>query len=312
MTNSIAGILTIVIYFALGKVLAYAGVLQHREIAAIKKIVLTIALPPMLFLSFSQLELELSHIPVTLAVFSLNAVLFFIGVLIFRIKGKPARLVPLIMCSMNFSLVGIPLFVSLFSMEHLHHYVILGVGHELFFWFAFYSLFSHILVKEKTGYSPAAAIIRSPIAWGILLGCIASIAGVNLSQGTTAITMGIFKALEGLSALAGPLILIYIGTLFSVEKTVMKQSLQLIAVRLVGMFSLGYLLKFLVVDHFIPTSVYADASWFLLMSLPPVFALPMIAADYLDDRENNVLSNMIVLQVPLTAVMFFTYRLLMN
>jgi hypothetical protein len=48
------------------------------------------------------------------------------------------------------------------------------------------------------------------------------------------------------------------------------------------------------------------------MSLPPVFALPMIAADYLDDRENNVLGNMIVLQVPITAVLFFTYRLLMS
>jgi hypothetical protein len=78
------------------------------------------------------------------------------------------------------------------------------------------------------------------------------------------------------------------------------------------MFSLGYLLKFLIVDHFIPPSNYADAAWFLLMSLPPVFALPMIAADYLDDRENNVLGNMIVLQVPITAVLFFTYRLLMS
>jgi predicted permease len=312
MTSSIAGILTIVIYFALGKVLAQLGVLQNREIVAIKKIVLTIALPPMLFLSFSQLNLELSHIPVTLVVFSLNAVLFFIGVLIFRMKGKSARLVPLIMCSMNFSLVGIPLFVSLFSMERLHHYVILGVGHELFFWFAFYTLFSRILVKEKTGHSPGSALVRSPIAWGILLGCIASIAGFDLSQGTTALSMGIFASLEGLSALAGPLILIYIGSLFSVEKTVVKQSLQLIAIRLVGMFSLGYLLKFLIVDHFIPPSNYADAAWFLLMSLPPVFALPMIAADYLDDRENNVLGNMIVLQVPITAVLFFTYRLLMS
>jgi hypothetical protein len=83
---------------------------------------------------------------------------------------------------MNFALIGIPMYESLFGIENLHHYTMFGVGNEIFGWFVFYFMFRWFLTKGKIKKSINIDFLKSPIVWGIILGCLASILNLNLSM----------------------------------------------------------------------------------------------------------------------------------
>ena len=150
MDQAAAGILKIVIFLFLGVLFRKKSVLNQQSIEGLKKIILYLAIPAILFLSFSNLDFNLSFLPVTAAVFSINFIMFWFGVLIFKLRGSKHRLLPLSLSTMNFALLGIPLYDAVYGIENLHHYTVLGVGNEIFIWFVFYFMFRWFLSSKHT------------------------------------------------------------------------------------------------------------------------------------------------------------------
>ncbi len=75
-------------------------------------------------------------------------------------------------------------------------------------------------------------------------------------------------------------------------------------------YLIGYGLKYLILDAFITASPGSDAAFFLLVSLPAVFSVPILAAEYLEEKELLILNNTIVLHACFTIVLFSAYALL--
>jgi malate permease and related proteins len=304
MNQAAAGILKIVIFLVLGVSFRTGGVLKKTGIAGIKKIILDLAIPAVLFLSFSRLEFKLSFIPVILAVFSINFILFWIGVLLYKATGSKFTLLPLILSTMNFALLGIPLYDAVYGIDNLHHYTMLGVGHEFFMWFVFYFLFRWFLSggREKKGIN--TAFLKSPIIWSIVLGCLFSILKIDISDSGNALVLGISESISSASMLTTPLILIFIGYNISISFSLLVKSIKYIIIRLLAAFAIGFLFKFIVLDRFIESSVYYDSAYFLLLALPPVFAIPILAADYLEEDDLILLNNIIVTHALVTVFLF--------
>ena len=262
MIQAASGILKIIIFLAIGVLFRRSGILKDREIAGVKKIVLYLAIPSVLFLSFSSLKFDLSFIPVTAVVFSINLILFWLGVLIYKLTGSKNRILPLTFCTMNFSLIGIPLYEAVFGVENLHFYTLLGVGNEIFIWIVFYFLFRWFLSKGTAEKKINTGFLKSPVIWGLLLGCAFSIFNIDISSSENFIVSGIYQSITGLSKITSPLILLFIGFNISLSPDHLKQSIKLTLMRLILAFSLGYALKFIVIDRFVPGSVYFDAAFF--------------------------------------------------
>lgn len=310
MIQSTAGILKIVIFLLLGVFLRSGGVLKKSDIDGLKKIILYIAIPSVLFLSFSRLDFNLSFVPVTAAIFTINFGLFWLGVLIYKLGSSKDRILTLCMSTMNFALIGIPLYEAIFGLENLHNYTMLGVGNEIFVWFVFFFMFRWFLSSGKTEKGINKAFIKSPIIWSIIAGCVFSIAGLDLSVVENPLVNGVYQALENASKLTTPLILIFIGFNISISPDYIKKSIKITLIRFVFAFIIGYLIKFLVLDHFIEPNILSNSAFFLLISLPPVFALPILAAEYIDDEEMAVLNNSIILHALVTIIVFSVYALL--
>ncbi len=304
MEQAAAGILKIVIFLVIGVFFRNTGILKDREMAGIKKIILYVAIPAVLFLSFSRLNFNLSFIPITAVVFSINFILFWIGVLLFKLTGSKNRLLPLFLSTMNFGLIGIPLYEAVFGLEYLHHYTVLGIGNEIFVWFVFNFMFRWFLSRGQAGKGINTGFIKSPIVWSIILGCLFSILNLDISQSSNFIIRGIYTAVDGASGITTPLILIFIGYNISITTAYLKRSVILFLQRLTAALAVGYLLKYIVLDKVIEGSGYYDSAFFLLITLPPIFALPILAADYLDNDESVLLNNTIVIHALITIIMF--------
>jgi len=304
-----SGLLKIIIFLILGLGLKKGGILKDSDIEGLKKIILHLAIPAVLFLSFSNLDFNIGLIPVIVVVFAIDFILFWFGVLLYRVTGSRHRILPLILSTMNFALIGIPLYEAIFGIENIHHYTMMGIGNEIYGWFVFYFMFRWFLTKGRVSGGVNAGFIKSPIVWAIILGCVFSVFDLNISSADNIFVQGIYDTLAASSKLTTPLILIFIGYNFSVKVTHLKQSIMLVMLRLASACSIGYFLKWAFLDSFIESSVYYNAAFFLLITLPAIFALPILAAEYLEEDETAVLNNTIVLHSIVTIVLFALYSI---
>ncbi|MBF9016979.1 MULTISPECIES: AEC family transporter [unclassified Oceanispirochaeta] len=309
MDQAASGILKIVIFLLLGVLFRKKSVLNQQSIEGLKKIILYLAIPSILFLSFSRLDFNLSFLPVTAAVFSINFIMFWFGVLIFKSRGSKHRLLPLSLSTMNFALLGIPLYDAVYGIENLHHYTVLGVGNEIFIWFVFYFMFRWFLSSEHAESTEWKSFYKNPVIWGIILGCMAGLFKIDITAGDNFIVSSVSDVIVSASKLTTPLILVFIGFNISLSSKYTFQSLKYVLLRLTSMYFLGYIIKYFVIDHFFEPSKMGNSAYFLLLSLPPVFSLPILADEYLESDELFLLNNVIVLHAVITIVLFSVYSI---
>ncbi|HAK46640.1 MAG TPA: hypothetical protein DCO79_12075 [Spirochaeta sp.] len=309
MTASLSGFLKIAIFILLGLSFRKSGILNDKDIAGLKKIILTIAIPAVLFISFANLDFSMNFIPIILVIFGLNFILFWLGVLLYKLTGSKYRILPLLLSTFNFALIGIPLYESIYGMENLHNYTVLGLGNEIFVWFVFYFMFRWFLTKGKTEKGINKGFIKSPIVWGIFLGCLSSILNFNIPMSENFFIKGFYETLTAASKLTTPLILIFIGYNVSVRISHIMQSAGLVLLRLVSVCAIGYILKIMILDRFITPTALSNAAFFLFSTLPAIFALPILAAEYISEEETAVLNNTIVFHSIITIILFALYSI---
>ena len=307
MPQSVAGLIKILIFILLGLLFRKTGILKKQESEGLKKLILKTAIPAVLFLSFSRLEIGMSLIPVIIIVLLMNLIMFFTGILVFRLSPLKDRILPISLGTINLVLLGIPLYEAFFGAENLHHYTILGIGNEIFIWFVFQFLAQWFLNRQSGHRKSAAAVLANPIVWGMSIGVVFSILGIDISVSRNIAVQGIYQVITGLSKLTTPLVLMYIGFNLIITPAHISRSIKLIAVRMAVMLAIGLVLKYTVMDRLLGTSVYNNAAWFLLMILPAIFSVPLILSDQLEDEEFTGLNNTIVIHSIITIIVFSVY-----
>lgn len=308
--TQLAGILKISIFILLGILFRKGNVLDRKGTEGIKKAVLYLAIPAVLFLSFSRQDFDAGFIHVTALILAMNLVLFWGAYLFVRISGGRLKLLPLFISTMNFSLIGLPLYEALYGYENLQHYTIFGLGNELYNWFIFYFLLKWYLSGGSAKEHFNASFLRSPIVWSIILGCLFGVLGIEIEASGNFLVMGISDTLIAASRLTTPLILVFIGCNISLSSRYLKRSLGYAVLRLVTLYALGYLVKILLLDRLIPMNAPRNAAYFLFISLPPVFSMPLLADEYLEGDETVLLNNTIVLHTIGAMLIFSAYSFL--
>lgn len=130
---------------------------------------------------------------------------------------------------------------------------------------------------------------------------------INNNAGSSFVFRGIYQTISGMAGLTTPLILVFVGYNISLSREYLKRSIRIVLLRFAAALAVGYILKLSVIERFIPDSLCADAAFFFLVILPPVFALPILTADSLEKEELISLNNTLVFHSLLTIMMFAIY-----
>lgn len=292
LNDVLASVLPIVVLIALGMVLRRARVLDDATVAGLKRLIVNVSLPAVLFTTFLGTSFEPAHLWVVLTVFAVCVALYGLGRLVLRFVGGSAYL-PFLFTGFELGMIGFALFAAVYGMDRLPVLGVLALGHEVFIWFVFVTLLRAAAAQRQSVRQTARSLATSPTILAIVLGLALNVAGAGpwLADGPVG---GAATAVLGyLAAMIVPLILLIVGYGSRLTLAGVRSALPLVLARMVVVLTAALLIGRLVFAGLLGLDPIYSHALFTLMVLPPPFIIPLfIPASRRQDLAfvNNVLS----------------------
>ncbi len=306
MTEIINRVLPIILLIALGFWTRRSGFLTPRTIDELRKIVVNLALPAVLFIAFLNVELESRYAVVVVTTFLLGIVLFILGRALQPRFGAQHGYFPFLMTGFEAGMLGISLYGAAYGLDHVGSFAIVDLGHEIFIWFVFLALL--LAKRDGTRNSRAlfASFIRSPVVVAIIAGIALNLVGARDMLYDAPIMGGVMNTLAFIGTLTVPLILLVVGYGIQLDREGIKEAATPVAVRAAILLPLALILPPLLMGRLLGTDAYAQAALFTLLILPPPFIIPLYMKPDADD-ERRYVNNVLSLYTVVSIVVFIAY-----
>lgn len=302
--------LPILLLIGLGYWIRRSAFIAESSIDDLRKLVVNIALPAVLFLAFLDINLEATYIVIFVLVFLLNLLLFGFGRLLKGWLNSTHIYFPFLMTGFEMGMMGIPLFGSAYGLDNVSFIAIFDVGHELFIWFVYLAFL--LIVRDGSGDmgTLTGAFIRSPVILGIVAGLLLNILGARDLLFDTIGLGGVMGTLEFLSALIVPLILIIVGYGIKIDREGIREALPVIVIRLGLLIPLALILNVVVIRGALGLGPPFEAAMFTLLILPPPFIIPLYMGRDLPPEERRYVNNVLTLHTVASLIVFGVYFVL--
>lgn len=308
MTALLEKLFPVLIILTIGWILRKRNIISADSVGELKQLIVNVALPCILFLSFSKTTLEAGYILIVVFVFAICMSMYGLGFLLQkRLPGTFGSLfTPWFMSGFEFGMIGIGLFAALFGPENLPLITLIGLGHEFFAWFV---AIPYVQFKDSGRFNLAETLgrfFRTPVILGILGGLAANLSGVYAFLQTVFWGRAVLGTMTTVSSMLVPLILIVVGYSLIIEKGNARKVAGYIAVRLVLMLPIGAFFLFLIHTLVGPIDPLFNIAFYAYLILPPSYLIPVFVKD--NEEERHFFSQTVVYY---TVVSFIGYIILM-
>jgi predicted permease len=300
-------VLPILLLLFLGYLIRQTRFLSGELIEGLRKVVVYLALPAVLFLSFLQVELKPSFLVVFFVIFFLCVVLYGLGRLMRPRLAPNQTYFPFLTTGFEYGMLGISLFASAYGLQNIGYIAVIDLGHEIFIWFVFLAL---LMMTRESARRPGQlfqSFLKSPVILGILAGILLNLAGVGQSLAEWPVAGGIMSALEFLASMTVPLILIIVGYGIQLNREGFGSASRVVLFRLVILIPLALLLGRVLIQDLLQLEKAFAVALFVLLILPPPFIVPLfMSQDSISDRQyvNNVLTLHTIVTITVFAIFF--------
>lgn len=304
MLEMLGKIMPIIGLFLLGYLIRKKKSLTKESIYGFKLFVVQLALPAVLFKTFMEITIDSSFVFLVGLIIVMLCLMMLLGIIVSRFIQEEFILVRYLSTGFAFGLLGIPLFSVVFGEENLGILSVIGLGHELFVWFIYYTILRVKLKGEKVNKKVIINFIKSPLIVAIMLGLIINVINLSESMASNPILLGIYTSIDFVARTATPLILITIGYGFEIKISNLKQTWRLMAIRFGIVFLVGYLFKWIVIENLIEVNTMFDYAFLTFLLLPPLFSLPLFIGDAGFKEEEKTSNNVIVSYTAISMIAF--------
>jgi predicted permease len=309
MIEIIARFLPIFLILTLGYFLKKRNILSNSVVEGLKKIIVNVALPGILFLSFLTMEINSSAILLFIATFVFCLLLYGTGILFQKSHICDYPLSPFFFTGFEFGMVGVALFSSIFGADQLYNILLIGLGHEFFIWFFYAPLLESknkgkIVIKEIL-----LTFIKSPIILAIFSAIFLNLTGFYNHLHGNIMTEGIIITIKMLSQLVTPLILLTVGSNLQFSHIPWKSAFHLIGLRLIAVGFFGYLLYYFTKTYVMDVSKIMTYGFVIFFLLPPPFIIPVFLGSRFE-KESTFYNNLLVLATVVTLIFFMIIMLI--
>ncbi|NLX10709.1 MAG: hypothetical protein GXY36_13715 [Chloroflexi bacterium] len=300
-------VVPIILLIALGYWIRRSRFLAENTVDDLRKIVVNLALPAVLFISFLNLELKTEYIAIFVTIFGVCVAMLVLGWGLKRRLSVQREYFPFLMTGFEYGMLGVSLFGSAYGLENIGYIALMDLGHELFIWFVFLGL---LLMKRDSLTHPRqilSAFITSPVIIGILAGIGLNLLGARDFLYDSAGTGGIMATLEFLSNMTIPLILIIVGYGIRFDRHGMREAALVTGIRLAIVIPLALLLNAVLIRGLLGLGKPFEAGLFTLLILPPPFIIPLYMRPGPSEERryvNNTLTFHTVVSIVIYAVYF--------
>jgi len=150
----------IVILLFIGKLLSKKNVISENTVAEIKKLVINLALPAVLFTSFLNIELQPNYLWFLPIIIIYCLLLYFLGVVLQRVFKTKSKYFPFLITGFEYGMIGVSLFGAAYGLDHLGKLAVVDLGQEFFIWIFYVGVLSY---KQGEGADPKMGLFW---CWG--------------------------------------------------------------------------------------------------------------------------------------------------
>ena len=263
--------LPVFLALAIGMLCRSRNFLSRDGIDALKKVVINITLPFVLYNAFATAEYTLAALILPVTVFLLCCVALALGKLIVKVFRVSSKLSAFLASGFEAGMLGYALFVLLFPDVPVSRFALLDIGQTLFV-FTLYK----ILLSGKTDLKAIGRdMVTSPILWAVFLGILTGATGLYAAMGKWGVVGIVDGVTSFVSAPTGMIILLTVGYDLVIREIPWKNTAGLIAMRLF-VVAVGYGILVLLNRTILKDMIFEGAA-LLLMILPPPYVLPVFA-----------------------------------
>ena len=308
MNEIIAQTLPILFLLGLGYWVRQSRFLTQSTMDDLKKIIVTLVLPAVLFTSFLSIELKTAYVAVFVMIFLLCVALFALGKLLQRVFSIKWIYFPFLMTGFEYGMLGVSLYGTIYGIDNIGHIAVFDLGHEIFIWFVFLAL----LLRERkgAGQSPvelAKRFVQSPVIIGILAGILLNLLGAQRFLEEFAVSQAVLSTFHHLGNLTIPLILMVVGYGIKLERSGLRDALPVVVLRLGILIPLALVLNAVVTRGMLGLGRLSEAGLFTLLVLPPPFIIPLYAREDLPEAESAYVNNTLTLHTLVSVVVYVGY-----
>lgn len=302
-------VLPILLLLTLGYGLRRSRFLNETTVDDLRKIVVNLAMPSVLLLSFLEIELQPAYLIVFSVLFLLCVALFVLGRWLRPRLAPRHPYFPFLMTGFEYGMLGVSLFGSAYGLGSIGYIAVMDLGHELFIWFVFLAF----LLMQRDGLSSprqlAGAFFRSPVILAVLAGIALNLLGLRERIFELPLAGGLMSTLQFLANMTIPLILLIVGYGIQIDRHGLRESLLVTGLRLALLVPTALLLNALLVRGLLGLPPAFEVALFTLLILPPPFIVPLYLRAGLP-AERSYVNNTLTVHTVVTIVLFVVYFIL--
>ena len=283
---------------ALGVLCRKLNFLTRDGVDTLKKVVVNLTLPAVVFAAFATAEYSLQTIAIPVLVFLLCCLGLVLGRLLARLLRLPGRVTPYLAAGFEAGMLGYALFSLLFPQESSARFAILDLGQTLFV----FTLYKALLSGGKETKSLWKDIVNTPILWGAFAGLLVGATGLFAWMTRNGSAAVVTSLTDFLSAPTGMMILLAVGYDLDFAQIRWRETARFVVLRLAAMAILFAVL--LLVNRTLLHGIIFEGAALLLFILPPPYVLPIFADEPSQRAQiSSALSALTVVTLLLFAVM---------
>ncbi len=304
--DALSTVLPVLLLFGLGALLGRRGFLRPATTDDLRRLVLDVALPSALFLTFLRVQLQPELLLIVVSMFAACAAVLAAGPLIGRLVGIRSPLLPPLLTGFEAGMLGYAIFGAVFGAQELYRFAIVDIGQVVFVFF----VLATVLGRRSRSAPPtlgdtARAFIRTPVILAIAAGIVGGAAGAGPVLDAAPLGRALLVTLGLLAALTTPLIAIVIGSTIRLSRRGLTMPLRTVAVRMSLWVGLALVFTTVVIDGVLHLDRLFGAAVLTMAVLPPPFVIPLyLPADAATDEEREYVLSTLSLATLGTLVAF--------
>jgi len=296
----------IILLLMIGKWISVKAFFAPETINDIKKLVVNVTLPLILFMSFFQMDIKRTYFWFIPLIITIEIALFLIGLSIHRRLSIKGEYFPFLITGFEYGMIGVSLFGAAYGIDQLGKIAIIDFGQELFVWFIYVALLS----RKREGSADIKKLfkmfITSPVIIAILSGISLNLLGFSKLLLQARLLEGVFSTINLVGNLTIPLILIVIGYGIQLDREELKYSMRVILIRFGILIPLALLINHFFIDGWLQLDSGFKAAMFTMLILPPPFILTLFMDQSLTDERHRI-DNTLTLHTIATIALFILY-----
>lgn len=307
----IAKVLPVILLILVGHLLRRFGVVKAAVIDGLKKIVVNLALPALLFLAFAEMDFEPRYLLIIAAVFATCLIMLVAATLLRRPLGIRNPYWPTLFSGFEMGMMGYSIFVAVYGAANMYKIAIMDLGQVTFVFFVLVSVLKRINGETASVRQLAASFLRSPVILSILLGILAGFANVvGWLRGNPA-GDAMIETLTLLGGLTMPLICLVIGFELRVELKNLTRPLLTAFARILILIALAFVINTVLIDGLLNLDRTYQIALYTMFILPPPFVIPIFMNGKKEADKQQVL-NTISIHIILSLIAFMALIVLVR